>query len=300
MPLEITTINPFANPTKGRLFNSTEQPFQSADVAGLGDTAYDSLYLKNASFAGKEFVSFTDPQWIALPMQTSFMSIGKISIVEPNGSTTPSSFGINLTISGASSPALASTNLQARSRSILFNTSTSTTSVAGVYTAYTQWWRGTTTGEGGFFFDTVFSQNTNVSGHSVFVGLCESTSTLSGAPSALTNVIGVGYDSSDSAAGNWYLMRNDGSGTATKTDLGVARNTTSVLEFMAYCKGASGNITCYVVNKSTSSVVLTSTTYTSDLPTSTSFLAFKCEIANNSTTSNGGLLLYKTYIQSPE
>jgi hypothetical protein len=295
MPVEINTSNAFGNPTKGSLFDTTEQSFQSADVVGLGSTAYQNLLLENGNIAGKDTLVFTDAQWGNLPLQTSFMGIGKISIIEPI-----STFGITVTSSGNTTPALSSSSLQTRSKSTQYSTGTSVSGTAGVYTTYNQWWRGGTTGEGGFFFDTVFSQNTNVSGHSVFLGLCTSTSSLSGSPSALLNIVGVGYDVADSAAGNWYVMTNDASGTATKYDTGTPRDTTSVLEFSAYCKGASGGITCRLLNKSTSSVVYKTTTYTSDLPISTSFLAFKSEISNNSTTSDGTLLLYKTYIQTPE
>ncbi len=299
MPLDIITTNPYANPTKGKLFDDTAQPLQSAEILGLSNVATQNVNVSNGLVAGKDTLVFTDPQWGNAALQVGLGGVSKVAVAIPSNGSTISQLGIAFTVSGASTPAQATTSLQTRMRATQFDTGTSTTSVVGAYTSYGQWWRGTATGEGGFFFNAVFSQNTNVSGHSVFVGMCGTTSTLSGEPSALLDTVGVGYDSTDSASGNWYFMVNDGSGSATRTDLNTPRNTTSVLEFSAYCKGASGNITYQVTNRSTSSITATGTV-TSDLPTSTTFLANKIEIGNNSTTSNGGLLLYKLYIQSPE
>ena len=53
MPVDIIVTNPYANPEKGKLFDNSEQPFQSADISGLGDNAYTSLYLSNASIGGR-------------------------------------------------------------------------------------------------------------------------------------------------------------------------------------------------------------------------------------------------------
>jgi len=300
MPVDIIVTNPYANPEKGKLFESTEQPFQSADISGLGDNAYTSLYLSNASIAGKRSVMLTGAQWSQVQVQRSLGGMGQVASCVPVSGSTMSSYGIALTSSGGSTPALATTNLQTRTKRTQFDTGTSTTSVVGVRTAYGQWWRGTATGEGGFFFNAVFSQNTNVSGHTAFVGFCATTDALSGTASSMTSMLGIGYDTSDTAAGNWYIMRNDASGTATKVDTGIARNTTSVIEFAAYCKGASGSVTVQVTNRSTSSITFPATAYSTDLPSSTAFLAVKSEILNGSTTSNGGLLLYKLYVESPE
>jgi len=300
MPLDITVTNPYGNPEKGKLFDNTEQPFMNAEVAGLGDTAYQSLYFANGTVAGQNVVNISNGQWPTTPTQTWLGGIGKVSMATPATGSTLDAYGVTLTSSGGSTPAQATTSLQTRSRRVQFDTGTSTTSTAGIRTTYGQWWRGTTTSEGGFLFNAVFSQNTNVSGHTVFIGLCESTATLTTSAAILTNSIGIGYDTTDSAAGNWYTFRNDGSGTATKVDTGVARNTTSVLEFSAYCKGASGNITVSLINRSTSSVAFSSSSYSTNLPSSNTFLAMKAECCNMSTTSNGGLLLYKMYVVSPE
>ncbi len=297
MPYDIITTNPYANPEKGKLFDKTAQPFQSAEILGLGD---QDLNLQNGSVAGKNELLFTDPQWGNTVLQTTFMGMGNIAIVQPVSGTTPSTFGITLTASGGTTPTLATTNLQTRSKRVTFDTGTSATSIVGVYTSYGQWWRGTTTGEGGFLFNTVISQNTNVSGNATFIGLAGSTAGLSGEPSALVNSLGIGYDSTDSASTNWYFMHNDGSSTATKVDTGQVRDTTSVLELSMSCRGASGYVTYNLINRSTSSVIVKNATVSSNLPSSNTFLAYLCQSNNNSTASNGTVLLYKTYIQARE
>jgi len=297
MPYDIITTNPYANPEKGKLFDRTAQPFQSAEILGLGD---QDLNIQNGSVAGKSELFFTDPQWGNTALQTTFMGMGNIVVVQPSSGATPSQVGITLTASGGTTPTLTTTNLQTRSKHITFDTGTSTTSIVGVYTSYGQWWRGTTTGEGGFLFNTVISQNTNVSGCATFIGLAGSTAGLSGEPSAMINTLGLGYDSTDSASTNWYFMHNDSSGTATKVDTGQVRDTTSVLELSMSCRGASGYVTYNLINRSTSSIIVKNATISSNLPSSNTFLAYVCNTTNNSTASNGTVLLYKTYIQSRE
>lgn len=292
MPYDLITTNAYANPEKGKLFDKTAQPFQSTEILGLGD---QDLNIQNGSVAGKSELFFTDPQWGNIALQTTLMGLGSIAVVMPD-----STMGMTLTTTGNTIPVLTTSSLQTRSRHITFDTGTSATSIVGVYTSYGQWWRGTTTGEGGFLFNTVISQNTNVSGCATFIGLAGSTIGLSGEPSAMINTLGIGYDSTDSASTNWYFMHNDSSGTATKVDTGQVRDTTSVLELSMSCRGASGYVTYNLINRSTSSIIVKNATISSNLPSSNTFLAYVCNTTNNSTASNGTVLLYKTYIQSRE
>lgn len=116
-----------------------------------------------------------------------------------------------------------------------------------------------------------------------FWGLASSTSDLviGGTsmvlPSTLTNIIAVASDSSDT---NLQIMHNDGSGTATKIDLGAnfpANRTsgaasTTIYSITLYNPPASSTVYYKVLNKETGNVAEGS--LTTDLPSSTTGLNY--------------------------
>ena len=138
----------------------------------------------------------------------------------------------------------------------------------------------------------------------MFIGLCASTAVLAtaaGAVSALVNMIGVGYDTTDASTGNWFLYRNDGSGTATKVDLGAseaARNTTHGYDLIIYCPpGAATEIFVRIVNIHTGNIVI-DTGYTTDIPAVNTGLALKMECNNGAVASVVNPEFAKVYIES--
>jgi hypothetical protein len=161
---------------------------------------------------------------------------------------------------------------------------------------------GNAAGFGGFFFRTQFGQNINLNGGQKFVGLCASTAALAataGAVSALINMCGVGYDTTDSSAGNWQFYRNDGSGTATKVDLGAdaVRNTTHGYDLIMYMKPNDAELFVRIVNLHTGALVL-DTSYTTDLPAVNTGMAFKCEVNNGAVAAANNIEIAKLYIES--
>ena len=184
-----------------------------------------------------------------------------------------------------------------------FQTAATAAAAAGIRTAYTQWFRGSAAGFGGFFFRTQFGQNLNVNGSQCFVGLAASTAALAstaGAVAALVNMIGVGFDTTDANTGNWQLYRNDGTGTATKVDLGTgaARNTTHGYDLVIFCPpGAATDIYVRITNLHTGTVVL-DTSYSTDIPVVNTGLAMKAECNNGAVASAQNLEVAKIYIES--
>jgi hypothetical protein len=82
--------------------------------------------------------------------------------------------------------------------------------------------RGPSARIGGFDLEMITSPGTGatISSHRYFMGLIGSASSPTDQnPSSLLNIIGIGYDSADS---NLQLMHNDGTGTATKVNLGAS------------------------------------------------------------------------------
>lgn len=87
---------------------------------------------------------------------------------------------------------------------------------------------------GGFDLEMITSPGTGatISSHRYFMGLIGSTSSPTDQnPSSLLNIIGIGYDSADS---NLQLMHNDGTGTATKVNLGASFPKPSLVDQCVY------------------------------------------------------------------
>lgn len=116
-----------------------------------------------------------------------------------------------------------------------------------------------------------FALSTFASGHRSFVGL-RATAAQIGAvePSTLTDVIGMGFDT---AATQWSLLHNDGSGSCTAIALGASYNVVAsdVLE-LRLTWTAGGNVD-YRVRNLTSGAAAASGTLSTNLPSITTFLS---------------------------
>jgi hypothetical protein len=130
---------------------------------------------------------------------------------------------------------------------------------------YTRWFRGD---NGGFDALIQFGQAVDTTGYSAFVGMSTLTVALAAVdPTTFLNCVGVGYTSTDAAGGTWFLIYNDGAGTATKTAItGMTRDATSGYNLRITCPpGASANITVTITNAHTGAVILPATVLTTDL-----------------------------------
>lgn len=206
-----------------------------------------------------------------------------------NGTTVGTVQGVTFTSAGTvSHQALSTSSVQSTMRRTRWATTAASGNAAGIYEAAVTKVRGNATGIGGFTAEFVFTQATNINGHQCFVGLTASTATLGGEPSALVNMIGMGYDSTDGNTGNWQFMRNDASGSAVKVDLGTtaARGTTHVYSMTLRSPQNGSEVFVRIVNLSTGDVVL-DTSYNTDLPVNTTFLGLRAQIRTGATTTIG-------------
>ena len=94
-------------------------------------------------------------------------------------------------------------------------------------------------------------------------------------------------------------MRNDGSGIATKVDLGTdaARNTTHGYDLTMFVKPNSAELFVRIVNLHTGIVVLDSS-FTTDIPAVNTALTFKCEVRNGTIAAADNIEIAKAYIES--
>ncbi len=180
-------------------------------------------------------------------------------------------------------------------------TTAATSAVAGFREAINTFWIGNTANDGGFRFTCNFGPATGVATttHRLFVGMTNSTAAPTDVePSSLTNIIGVGYDSADT---NMQMMRNDGTGTATKIDLGsnfpvptIDRNNYYRLDMYI----APNSTVCYykVTNYLTGNVA--SGNFNTDMPSVNTLLSGRGWISVGGTSSVIGLKVSNLEIDS--
>lgn len=155
-------------------------------------------------------------------------------------------------------------------------TTASTTAVAGFRTNYLFTMRSSAGGAGGFYLRIRWRPATGqtITTHRAFVGLRGSnTAPTDVNPSTLTNIVGMGWDAADA---NVQIMHNDGTGTATKIDLGSNfprpnADRSNLYDLELYAAPGSSTIEYRVVNVLTGAEA--SGTLSTDLPVSTQLLA---------------------------
>jgi hypothetical protein len=228
---------------------------------------------------------------VDIPFLPGFCGDVQPAWAEDHGASTgqPNPFGLVLQAVGTLSKArtLGGANRYLRIRKSRYASSASAGSGAGNRTNYAHWARGSSGNNHGFLVDTIVGQNVNLNGGAYFAGLTAQVTALAGNPSAMTNCCGIGYDSSDSSTGNWYFMRNDGSGTATKVDLGAtnaARATDMGFRLTMLMPPGSGTLYVRIVKVNTAALVL-DTSYSSDVPAADIGLAWKHEAYNGAVAS---------------
>jgi hypothetical protein len=258
------------------------------------------------SIAGRLLPKIIGPSGIDTILQVGLSGNAVFMVAPASGTTAPTVWGGTLTTAVTMSvqQTIASANPWLATWRKRFTTAATAASVSGMRTAYVQWFRGSAAGFGGFFFRSQFGHNLNLNGSQSFVGMCASTAALgtaAGAVSALLNMIGVGYDTTDVNTGNWFFYRNDGSGTATKVDLGVNATRSNVshgYDMVIFCPpGAATDIFVRIVNIHTGVVVL-DTSYNTDIPAVNVGLAFKAEINNGAVAAAANLEVAKVYIET--
>jgi len=186
------------------------------------------------------------------------------------GNTTVNLIGFGNTISGtATSRTVAATNILTSTRRLGYVSAAAAGSAAGTRFGLNNFWRGNAANLGGFEYTTLFGTPTIAAGTRGFVGL--NTAAIGNVEiSTLTNLVGFGFDSTDT---NWQLIRNDGAGAASKTDLGGSfpkANQTTLYRVSVFCRPNSSDI--FVEFSNLGSGLTATSTLSADIPANTTFL----------------------------
>lgn len=156
-------------------------------------------------------------------------------------------------------------------------------------------WRGNSSGLGGFYLRVRGGIETFQATSRMFMGLYSATSIGNVDPSTLLNMVGIGFDSGDTTMS---IMTNDGTGAATKTSLGAGFPTTGGQDLYELILSAEPNGTTinYRVERLNGGNVATGT-LTTNLPTNTSFLALHMWYNNGTTAGAVNMAVVDAYAE---
>lgn len=138
----------------------------------------------------------------------------------------------------------------------------------------------TPSGAAGFALRTRFGLPSIVAGERLFVGVASAGIAGSADPSSLTNIICVGKDGGDT---NLHFMHNDGSGTATKVNLGVALTANTTYDLVLSIPRGGGSCAYSLTDLDTGTIY--SGSVSTDLPASNTGLIY---ILQGSVGASGG------------
>lgn len=277
-------------------YNDTEEVLTPQYVIGVSDVT------RSWTVSPRSSSSFPTQAAAVRAIYREYQDSNYGFVVGPSsGTSAPTVLGGTLTTAATISAQVSasSTNRWLGMAKKRFQTSTTAGNVSGMRTAYGQWYRGSQPGYGGFLFKAQVGMQINLNGGQQFIGLCASTGALAGEPSALLNCCGMGYDSTDASTGNWFFIRNNGTGSAVKVDLGAnaARNTTDGFELFMFAPAGGSRLFVRIINIRTRAIVLEDI-YLVKLPVVDTLLAFKAEVRNGAVAAADNIEVANVFIGS--
>lgn len=236
-----------------------------------------------------------------LPFARVATALAQAYIVPRANATTLDSFGIGTATTGTGvnyTPSFSGTRMATMKR-VGYSTTASINSSAGVRMNAGWLARGSgNSPSGGFLVSMVFGFVTTPTTGQFFAGVYASNLVATGAaePSTLFNLFGVGKDAGDT---NLQFMRNDGSGTAAKTDLGADYSMTAdrFYEVWIYVGPNGTDMEMFIrrLDAYASSAHLAS----SDIPAATSTMGVNLSIGNGTTAQVATFDFMGLYAEMP-
>ncbi len=274
-------------------------------IAPPAAPASGGVKLFGRSMGGRILPAFIGPSGLYSALNPHF-GRNKIGLFLPPGNGgTVTNMGIATASTGTSTAVnVATTNLHTyMRRQEWLVTTASATAVVGFRASALQWTLGGPAARlGGFHKVMRWGPATGVANgsHRNFVGMRGSTAAPTDVnPSTLTNICGMGYDAGDA---NIQFMHNDGSGVATKIDLGSSfpkpsADRTSVYEVALFAPPGTTQILHYEVTDLVSGEIATGTV-TTDLPATTQLLAPWSMMSVGGVSSVVGMAVMGMYIET--
>lgn len=215
----------------------------------------------------------------------------------PN-SNAPSGYGIVVTLLGTATAAgnLAMTPVQQKYVTVKYRITTpAANAIASIRQSVAGIGPIDNDGSGGFKAEMIAGPDTgtSIATSRFFMGVRGSAAAPTDVnPSSLASIVGFGYDSADT---NIQIMHNDASGTATKIDTGWARptvNSASLYKLELSSDPSEGTVKWRATRFNTGAPDVITGTITTDLPTSSVFLAMLIYHSTGTSSTNAIGLAY--------
>lgn len=222
----------------------------------------------------------------------------QIHTAQAYGAATMATLGYTITQGGGGGGAptfsaiVPSTTDDTRTRSsVSVATSTVAASTAYQVNGTAEYWFGNTALRGGFRIEFEFAIGNNASMRmSVGISATAAGPTMTSEPSAHTNCIMMGFDSTDT---NHQIMHNDAAGTCTKIDLGASFpiNATTALYRLVLTATANASTVAYAVTRIDTGATASGTLST-NLPSNTTFMYWNMSVGNAAQARAASILVY--------
>jgi hypothetical protein len=267
--------------------------------------AASNLRIYAKDIAGRIMPKWVGPAGVDTPFQAN-LGFNRVAMITPAGGGTCASavggFSSQFTLTGTAAvcanPTPASTNLFTSVRRTTIGTGATAGNISYLRQNTLQVWRGNAAGLGGFFFTTRFGTSTLQTGNRAFVGLADSIANPTNVDPTTSTTPGKVGMAINASTGNWKVVNNVTGTAPTSTDLGAnfPVNTTSLYELIIFSAPNGSAINYRVTNLSTGSQ--TSGSWSTNIPTNTTFLAPLQWITNNATAASAVMDFAGWYLES--
>lgn len=260
--LDLNTIDEPANPPAGRVFVYSRLIAGRGILEWKGDDGYES------------------------PVQSGLF-FSRVSLIQGGGGTTVNMLGCLVANVGTiAHPVPAVTNLKTIQNRFTNTSAATAGSLASTRVQSLECVRGNADGIGGFFMVCRFGLAALQTGMRGFFGLVSTVSAptnINPLTSTTLAKIGIGLNAS---TGNLSLVYNAAGVAPTVIDLGASFpvSTTNMYELVLFCSPNDSKVSIRIKNMNTNEVHAT-TEITTNLPTSTTFLARVAWLTNNATAA---------------
>lgn len=275
----------------------------TAQVASIADPAAPSagnLKWYVANLAGRMVPKWVGPSGFNTSFQAALCENTVTLWLPGTGTTAAINFGVSwTTVATQAHPTIANTNFMTQMRRATYTTTTTAANATGVRSSAPLCWRGNAAGLGGFFFGARFGILTYTSTMRIWVGLSGLTTLLAGDPSAQNDTVCMSKDTGETV---WQVLTRDTT-AASKTSTGrttAAAGTAEVFDFFCWCHANDNQISVFVEDITSGTILVNNVSKSSNLPTNTTMLTAHAECMNVAGGAGSAVAMFlgKIYIET--
>ncbi len=292
----------------GATYSFIEKGHATLVTSGSTPTApaAGSLTFFSKSRAGKMIPAVVGPSGIDFNLQAALYGTTTYRFMANNNATYffwGNSWTSRLASGSQTFPAKASTNAMLSMNRVLYTTTATANTSAGIQSTRTVAWRGNAAGLGGFLFFSRFGLQAigNSARLRVLVGLSDLNGAMTQDPSTYllaainggAQVIGLIKDAAD--VNLQFFIRNGT--TQTKQNTGVAPTANQILDLYIHSM-PNGTDVMFQLNNPLTGATLASATLSTGIPASAQFLYAQTHVGTSAATSIQSLALNQIYVET--